>query len=82
MAKKHKFSYAICNQFAPDIFKKQCVAIEKNIPDLEKDELLKDVDGSTYQRYIHKKGEIIVDNNYYMNELNVESDFDLTPYFT
>lgn len=29
MSKKHKFSYAICNQFAPDIFKKQCVAIEK-----------------------------------------------------
>lgn len=40
------FDYTICNAPDSDIFLRQCKALEKNIPDLKKSEILIDIDGS------------------------------------
>ena len=81
MCKGSKYSYTICNYFAPEWFGKQCVALEKHIPNLEKLELLEDVDGSQYQKYAHSEGRIKISNDYEVDALYVESDFDIEPYF-
>lgn len=79
--KNHEFSLTVCNQPDEDLFQKQCAAIEKHIPNLKKDSLLEDVDGSSYQKYHHEKGDITVSNDYYVGCLYVDADFDLLPYF-
>ena len=57
------------------------LCIGKNIPDLKKEELLEDVDGSQWQFYVLGNGEIVVKNDCCINELYIESDVDLLPYF-
>lgn len=81
MRKKFRYSYTIYNIPDDDLFTKQCEAIEKNIHGLTKERLLEDVDGSKYQHYRHKNGEIRVCNDYDIYCLYVDSDFDLLPYF-
>ena len=73
MRKEYKYSYTICNYFAPEWFDKQCAAIEKHIPDLKKHDL---------QKYDHPRGEIEVANDYEVGALYVDSDFDIEPYFS
>ena len=82
MRKEYKYSYTICNYFAPEWFGKQCMALEKHIPQLEKISLLEDVDGSQYQKYKHPNGEIEVANDYMVDALYIESDFGIEPYFS
>ncbi len=81
MRKKYKYSYNICNQPDKDLFARQCKALEKHIPGLEKEPLLEDVDGSLYQRYHHKQGDMIVCNHEFVGALYIDSDFDIRPYF-
>ena len=47
----------------------------------KKEELLEDVDGSQWQFYVLGNGEIVVRNDCCINELYIESDVDLIPYF-
>lgn len=61
-------------------YKKQCIALEK-IFLTKKEELLEDVDGSQWQFYVLGNGEIVVRNDCCINELYIESDVDLIPYF-
>jgi len=75
------FDYTVCTQADVELFYKQCAAIEKNIPNLEKQELLEDVDGTLSQRYAHTKGSIVVKNDLQVDALYVTADFDLLPYF-
>lgn len=82
MRKEYKYSYTICNYFAPEWFDKQCSALEKHIPNLKKHNLLEDVDGSKYQKYDHPRGEIEVANDYEVGALYIDSDFDIEPYFS
>jgi hypothetical protein len=82
MSRTYQYFYTICDQFAPDLFPKQCTALEKHIPNLQKDRLLKDVDSSTWQFYSSPYGELVVRNDYSINELYIESDFDIEPYFS
>lgn len=44
--------------------------------------LLQDVDGTLIQKYEHQKGKILVKNDEQVDALYVESDFELTSYFT
>lgn len=81
MRKDLAYFYGICNQPDAELFKKQCAAFEKKFPNLEKEPLLEDVDGSAYQTYHHEHGVIRVCNDYALGDLYVESDFDLEPYF-
>ena len=78
---KKKFEYTICEQTDKELFRKQCLAFEKRFPNITKDDVLEDVDGSAYQTYHHEKGDFVVSNDYYVGCLYVESDFDLEPYF-
>lgn len=82
MSRTYRFFYSICDQFAPDLFPKQCAALEKHIPNLQKVRLLEDVDSSTWQFYSSPHGELVVRNDYSINELYIESDFDIEPYFS
>lgn len=61
--------------------KNTSIALEKNIPNLKKEELLEDVDGSQWQFYVLENGAIVVRNDCCINELYIESDVDLLPYF-
>lgn len=81
LRRKLQFFYGICDVPDEEYFYKQCAAIEAHIPNLSKEKLLEDVDGSAYQIYHHVQGEIRVCNDYCYGDLYVESDFDLLPYF-
>lgn len=73
--------YAICNQADQEIFHQQCLALEKNIPGIRKEELLEDVDGSLIQSYLLGQSRIVVYNSYYTNEVYIKSDIDLRQFF-
>ncbi|RDY22874.1 hypothetical protein CHF27_011180 [Romboutsia maritimum] len=75
------YEYSICNQADEEIFKKQCKALEDKIPNLEKCNLLTDVDESKLQKYILNGNEINVYNSYYINEVYIKSQIELTQYF-
>lgn len=75
------FSYSICDVPDEEIFFKQCKALEKNIKGLKKEKLLIDVDDSKIQIYYYNDKKIKVANSYYENELYVESEIDLEPFF-
>lgn len=81
MTKDYEFHYTICNQFDGEIFGKQCAAMEKRFPNLKKEQLLEDVDGTAFQLYHHENGDIYVVNDYLVGCVYVDSDFDLVPYF-
>lgn len=55
-----KYDYNICTNADEQIFENQCQALETHIPNLVKDKLLEDVDGSKTQRYYKDKKEILV----------------------
>lgn len=75
------YEYNICNQADAELFHKQCLALEKHIPDLKYSEPLEDVDGTLVKVYQHPKGIVKVKNDMQVDALYVVSDFDLLPYF-
>lgn len=75
------YRYMICDAPNEEIFYKQCDALEKNIKEIDKKELLEDVDGSKIQVYFYKCKKIKVINSYYENELFVESNIELESFF-
>ena len=79
--RNYEFYYLICDAPDKNLFTRQCNALEQHIPDLEKDPILEDVDGSLLQIYHHEFGQIRVSNSHFYGELSVESDFDLLQYF-
>ncbi len=75
------FEYTICNQADTNIFYKQCSALEKNIPNLVKRDILEDVDGSLTQLYSVGNNHVSVHNSKYIDAVYVESEIDLIPFF-
>lgn len=75
------FEYTICNQADEEIFGKQCTALEKRIPGIEKTDSLVDVDGSETRTYLVEGSKITVHNDYYINELYIKSDIELKQFF-
>lgn len=75
------FNYSICNEPDREVFIKQCKALEKYIPDIDKGELLEDVDGSETQLYTVNGKKISVHNSQYIGAVFVDSDIDLKIYF-
>lgn len=75
------YHYTICNVPDEELFYKQCAALEKNVPDLEKDSLLEDVDGSLTQIYRKEEKEISVHNSEYIGALYIDSEIELTQFF-
>ena len=75
------FSYTICNYADKEIFRKQCVALEKHISGIRKGIFLHDVDDTMIQKYNHPKGIIEVRSDTEIGAVYIDSDFDLCPYF-
>ena len=75
------FRYSICSEADEDIFIRQCNALEKNISNIIKKEKITDVDDSVMHIYNLDDKKITVCNSYYLNEVYVESEVDLKPYF-
>ncbi len=75
------FSYNICTQADENIFRKQCVALEKNIPGIEKGNMLEDVDGSQIKIYKLNGKQIKVCNSYYVDAVFIDSEIELESYF-
>lgn len=77
----YKYDYTICTEPDKEIFVKQCRALEKHIPNITKDMLLKDVDESETQIYFYNDKEILVHNSYYIGAVYIESEIDLAQFF-
>lgn len=77
----YKYDYTICTEPDKEIFVKQCRALEKHIPNIIKDKLLKDVDESETQIYFYNDKEILVHNSYYIGAVYIESEIDLDQFF-
>lgn len=75
------FHYSICTEPDREIFKKQCEALEKNIPNITKCDLLEDVDYSETQIYTVNGKKITVHNSYYVGAVYVDSEIELECYF-
>jgi len=75
------FSYNICTVADKEVFKKQRAALEKHIPNLKKEQLLEDVDGSETQIYYLNDKKITVHNSYYIDAVYVDSEIYLTCFF-
>ena len=74
--------YTICNQADKAIFDKQLKALQSHIPDIEKTEILMDVDSSeTAILHLNNKQRIVLHNSYYIDAVYIESDVDLEKYF-
>ncbi|MGE7623593.1 hypothetical protein ACQKMD_11160 [Viridibacillus sp. NPDC096237] len=73
--------YNICNQADENIFEKQCLALEKNIPEIVKQDLVVDVDNSKIQNYKLGTSLVTVCNDYYENAVYVKSEIDLEQFF-
>ena len=77
----YKYNYNICTVADETIFNKQCRALEKYIPRLERVTLLTDVDGSKVQVYQKDGEQLSVHNSYYIDAVFIKSEFDIDPYF-
>ena len=77
----YKYDYNICTEADRDIFIKQCKALEKHIPNLVKDKLLEDVDGSETQIYFLDGKKIVVHNSYYIGAVYIKSEIELEHFF-
>lgn len=75
------FQYTICNVPDIDIYARQCHAIEKHVPGIEKVRELVDVDGSQFSIYAKDGAEIEVAMDYYIGGVFVDSDIDLLQFF-
>ena len=75
------FQYTICNEPDAVIFRKQCEALEKHIPRLQKGNALQDVDGSETQFYTCNGKEIKVSNSHYLGGVFIDSEIDIEQFF-
>lgn len=75
------FHYDICTVADDDVFNKQCKALETHIPNIRKDDLLEDVDGSSTQIYYVGDNKISVHNSKYIDAVYVDSEIELKQYF-
>lgn len=72
------FSYTTSLTANNTEFKKTCAALEANVKDIEKGKLLVDVDGSMIQTYKAKSKTIKVYDDYEVDAVYVDSEFDLS----
>lgn len=75
------FNYTICNEPDAVLFGRQCKALENNISEIVKRDLLHDVDDSLTQIYEKDGARIVVHNSQYIGALFIESEIELTQFF-
>ncbi|MEG1501586.1 MAG: hypothetical protein RR396_06470 [Clostridiales bacterium] len=76
------FDYTLCGYNNNDIFYGACKKIEQAILDIKKEKLLIDVDDSLLQKYILDGKRIIVQNDFEVGAVYIQSDIDLSALFT
>ena len=72
-----KYEYNISSENSPEIFKIICSKIEETYPELQKNVLLVDVDGTTIQVYYINDLKVTVYDDYEVGAVYVLSDLDL-----
>ena len=75
------YEYNICNVADENIYRQQCKALEKAMPDLIRVRELEDVDGGRYMKYSYKSNDITVKNSVYLDGVYVISQIPLEPFF-
>ncbi len=75
------YQYTICNQPDESIYRRQCKAIEDNVPGIVEAKELENIDGGAVM--IYKKGgaTIKVKNDVYVGGVFVDSEIELTQFF-
>ena len=76
----YKYEHLICDQSDNDVFRRQCQALEQNIPALVKGELIEDLDIDR-QYYTLRGAKIVVENDTLVGGVFIRSDANLRPYF-
>lgn len=71
------FSYTVKRSASEEAFEKTCLMIESRFRQIEKDRLLKDVDGTTIQVYRNGVETIKVCNDYEVDAVYVDSEVEL-----
>lgn len=74
----NKYEYNISSENSPEKFKIICSKIEEAYPELQKNVLLVDVDGSTIQVYHINNLKVTVYDDYEVGAVYVLSDLDLS----
>ena len=74
------FEYNICNVYDEDVFEKQCLALERHIPNLLKKQFSEDIDGTQLQQYV-KQGEKLRVINDKLVRISIISEFKIERYF-
>lgn len=72
------FDYTILPYADDKIFNKALNLFESKFPDVQKEELLLDVDNTAIQIYVNKDKRIKFYNDYEIDAVYVESDIDLS----
>ena len=75
------FEYTIYTVPDEDVYRRQCRALETNIPGLRKIYELDDADGSLISIYKKDSKEIKVSNDYQVGGVFIDSEIDLLPFF-
>lgn len=76
------YRYNICNEPDKNIFKRQCQALEKHIPNITESKSYVDIDGSESQIYHTSDSKTIsVHNSYYIGAVYIDSEIELEKYF-
>lgn len=79
--KEYKYRYTICDFSDVEIYKKQCIALEKNIPNIKIIFKLDAVDGTDISEYEVQGEKIIIKNSDIVDAVFIESEIDLEQFF-
>lgn len=80
--KNAPFSYTVSLEADCEVFLETCRRIEAHFPDIVKEKLLIDVDGSCYQIYHTEHGRIDVDSDCFIDAVYVDSEVCLDDFIT
>lgn len=76
-----KYSYSLCPEISNEVFIAVCQKIEQRWPELRKERLLIDVDGTMLQIYYQGQKEAVVYNDVEVGAVYIESDIDMDNLF-
>ena len=68
------YSYTISKSANAEVFRETCNLIEQHYPQIKKDPLLEDVDGSLVQIYRIEEGQIRVESDFQVDAVYADSD--------
>ncbi len=79
--KKYKYHYTVCNVSDVELYEKQCIALEENIPNIITIFKLDAVDGTDIAKYEVQGKNILVKNSDSVDSVYIDSDIELEQFF-